>query len=328
MRIINESVSNIINEPEAPLERNAINKISDLRDGLLKKVDSSFATLTAITPEDINKLKTEVSKGISDIKTVAGEKVASTLTDQNLQEVNSTLGTLTETISDQTEVLKNTDADLLYKDSNKDGISDYDSVHVYNMNPRAPAVVSNYEGRSINAAEKVLLGFDPTKVEIVKVEKEEPVTAVTPVVETYKVKEVALTEEKEVVLRGQALPNSFITIYIYSTPIIVTIKTDSNGEWVYKLDKELENGDHTVYTASVNNSGNIVAKSTPFLFTKTAEAASLKDTSLTQTDTSKPSLLANSSIYQKTIILVTIILLVILLLVIIGMPSKKSKDVV
>ena len=330
VKIINESVSNVITNRETSLQKNNLVKINNLREELLKKVDSSFSTPTVITPIDIGNLKNEISKGITDIQKVSGEKVVITIENTNLKNVNETMNLLSEAVNNQSQILKEQGADLLYKDSNKDGISDYEAVHVYNMSPVAPAVVSSYQGRSISAGEKVLLGFDPTKTEIVKVEKEDPIQSVTPVVETYKVKEVALTETKAVVLKGQALPNSFITIYIYSTPIIVTVKTDSNGEWQYTLDKELENGDHTVYTASVNNSGNIVAKSTPFLFTKTAEAASLKDTAIVEspTDASKPSLLQGNDIYTKMVVGIIIVLLLILLLVIIGMPSKKSKDVV
>ena len=64
-------------------------------------------------------------------------------------------------------------------------------------------------------------------------------------------------------------------IYIYSTPVIVTVKTDKDGEWHYVMDKELESGEHTVYTATVNNTGKILAQSSGFQFVKTAEAATL-----------------------------------------------------
>src|SRR3989344_2780218 len=127
----------------------------------------------------------------------------------------------------------------------------------------------------------------------------------------------------EIVFKGQALPNSFITLYIYSTPIVVTVKTDSKGEWQYVLDKELENGDHTIYTATVNNSGNIIAKSSPYLFTKTAEAATLKDFPFTESsmDTNKPGLLEDNNIY---LIIIFILAIVIMTLILIGITNKKS----
>jgi len=139
---------------------------------------------------------------------------------------------------------------------------------------------------------------------------------------TYKVKEITLTEKKDVVFKGEALPNSFITLYIYSTPIMVTVKTDSRGEWQYVLDKELENGNHTVYTATVNNTGNIIAKSSGFLFTKTAEAVTLRDIPTVEASTvvNKPGLLKGNILYFS---IGFIFVVVILILVLIGINRKK-----
>lgn len=96
----------------------------------------------------------------------------------------------------------------------------------------------------------------------------------------YQVRNVeAVSKEKEkkaIKLSGKGLPNSFVTLYIYSdSPIIVTVKTDANGDWVYELDKELEDGNHEVYVAVTDNTGKITAKSEPLPFVKTAEAVSV-----------------------------------------------------
>jgi len=327
VKTINQSVTDIVNNTTSTSGQIAdINKINALQDKLIKKVDSSLSTSTAITSADINNLNIEINKGINDIQ-IAASGNTTTVEGNNTPAVNitNTLSALGETVDAQTEILKSQGGDLLYKDTNKDGISDYDSVYVYNMSPATPSPVSTYEGKSINASDKILLGFDPTQKEIVEVKKEQPEESTITPVSTYKVKEVALTEKKEVVFKGQALPNSFVTIYIYSTPIMVTVKTDSNGEWQYVLNKELENGDHTVYTATVNNSGNIIAKSTPFAFTKTAEAATLKDIPLISatSNASTPGLLDNNNLYGIVIIL---IMAMILILVVIGMTSKKNKE--
>jgi len=325
VRIINKSVVDIIKDDKTSRQKTDTAKINILRDELLKNVDSSLPTPTIVTSTDINNLKTEINKRIEDIKsTTAGNVTISTTNDTNLKDIAYTLDLLSESISNQSETLKKREADLLYKDSNEDGISDYDSIYIYNINPNQPSQVSIYEGKSISASDKILLGLDPTKSEVVKVNKEQPLESKALVVLTYKVKEVTLTEKKEVVITGQALPNSFITLYIYSTPIIVTVKTDSRGEWRYVLDKELENGDHTIYTATVNNSGNIIAKSSGYLFTKTAEAATLKDipTVGASADTNKPGLLEGNNLY---IIITMAIIIIMMILIIIGITSKKIK---
>ncbi len=215
---------------------------------------------------------------------------------------------------------------LVYQDTNKDGISDYDSKYIYNMDPVKPSPVSSYGGKSINAGEKVLLGFDPSQKELAKVVTEDPVQAKeAAIVTSYKVQEIKLTEKKEIALKGQALPNSFVTLYIYSTPIMVTVKTDSNGEWKYVLDKELENGNHTVYTATVNNTGKIVAKSAPYSFVKTAEAVALQDVApsvggVPTTVVEKPGFLQSKNIF---IITVSVLLMIGITLILIGLFSKK-----
>ncbi len=332
-KTINENVNEIIKTIEARGQKIDAGKIYILRDELINKIDSTLLSLAgAITTEDINNLEKEINKGIDNIKTIAvenatSESVAITQINNSTSfgDITQTLNTLSQTVSTQNEALKSQGGDLLYKDTNKDGISDYDSVYVYNMNPTTPSPVSSYEGKDINAGDKIILGFNPALSEIVKVEKEQPVEAPAPVVSTYKVKEMALTEKKEVVIKGQALPNSFVTIYIYSTPIMVTVKTDSKGEWQYVLNKELENGDHTIYTASVNNSGNIIAKSSGYLFTKTAEAVTLKDAPLigAPIEANRPGLLDGINLY---IIIIAFLAIIILILILIGISNKKNKE--
>ncbi len=213
-------------------------------------------------------------------------------------------------VSETSKIIK-----LVYQDTNKDGISDYESKYVYNIDPIKKSPISIYEGKTLNASDKILLGYDPSKEELIKITKEEPINSVAPVVNTYKVNKIELIKDQnKVVLRGQALPNSFLTVYIYSTPIIVTVKTDDRGEWQYLLDKELEDGTHTVYTATVNNTGNIVAQSSPYSFTKTAEAASLKDVPVTgaSVGVQEPSFWGTKNIFIMIIGVISIIGLILI----------------
>lgn len=322
--IINESVAEIIQSDPGPEQKPATEKIDGLREELLQDVRSSLSTPTKVTPKDVSDLRKEINQGIEDIeKTAAPNQPAPVTSRKSLEEVATTLDLLSEAISNQSEPLRREEADLLYKDSNGDGVSDYDSLYVHNLDPELPSPESVYEGRTIKAAEKILLGLDPTKSEIVSVAKESPVTSRALVVLTYKVEEVALTERKEIILKGQALPNSFLTLYIYSTPIIVTVKTDERGEWRYVLDQELPNGDHTVYTATVNNSGNIIAKSSPYVFTKTAEAATLRDAPAMQPlATNEPGLLTGGSLWG---ILAVILSIIVATLILVGMTNQKDK---
>ena len=130
-------------------------------------------------------------------------------------------------------------------------------------------------------------GFDPLKASQGKGTKSDKIMFQSPkdkgaVDASYKVDSVVAlssgnpdvsSQPQKIKLRGKGLPNSFVTIYIYSNdPIIVTMKTNANGDWEYVLDKNLEDGNHEAYVAVTDNTGKITAKSEPLFFVKTAQA--------------------------------------------------------
>jgi len=74
--------------------------------------------------------------------------------------------------------------------------------------------------------------------------------------------------EKGLKISGKAIPNTFVTIYIFSLPTIVVAKADSSGRWEYILDKALADGSHTVFATVTNNLGQIEKKSQAVDFVK------------------------------------------------------------
>jgi hypothetical protein len=87
-------------------------------------------------------------------------------------------------------------------------------------------------------------------------------------------------EKDKLRFSGKALPNIFVTLYIYSNSIVVTLKTDANGNWSYDLDKTVEDGSHEVYVAVTDNTGKITARSEGLGFVKTASAITIQPTAL------------------------------------------------
>lgn len=81
------------------------------------------------------------------------------------------------------------------------------------------------------------------------------------------------------VFSGKAEPDEVVTLYVYSDlPLVVTVKTDENGNWEYELSKSLIDGEHEVYVALNDNTGKVVNKSKPInFFVKEARAMSVKD---------------------------------------------------
>lgn len=286
VNIIDESISNAMKGIDTS-SGSTTNALSMLREDLKKKIDIKLAGLTTITDSEINSLKFEITNGLKQIQVITNSSQIVSLT---ARQVEIKLDGFSNQIEDQSKALMEQGGDLLFKDSNNDGISDYESKAVYNIDPIKPSPVTVYEGKTLTAGDKVAMGFDPSERELVKIVPEQPAEAFAPVTLVHKVEEIKLNEEKKVELKGKALPNSYVTIFIYSTPIIVTVKVDQDGEWQYVLDKELESGEHVVYTATVNNTGKILAKSNPYSFTKTAEAASLNSIPPVSTLENEPSL--------------------------------------
>ncbi len=163
------------------------------------------------------------------------------------------------------------------RDSDKDGLSDIDEVR-YGTDPQAAD--SDLDG--FIDGDEVRSGFDPVKYspgdqsDQIVFESPKMYGEVKP---NYSVKNVSIKPsengESKLHLEGKGLPNSFVTIYIYSDPIVLTVKTDSDGNWTYELDKNLEDGNHEAYVAVTDNTGKITAKSEPIAFVKTAQAVTV-----------------------------------------------------
>ena len=179
-------------------------------------------------------------------------------------------------------VLERDSIDAL-RDTDNDGISDFDEINIYGTDPNN-ANTTEDPGVEVplTDGEKLLAGINPQNDE--PIQYQDPRTSKEDLVtESYTVTTISVeTEDDQVIdtlkvsrinFTGTAAPNAFVTLHIFSTPIIVTIKSDSNGLWQYQLDKELENGDHEVYVTTVDNTGKILARSPSIPFVKTAQAA-------------------------------------------------------
>lgn len=163
------------------------------------------------------------------------------------------------------------------KDSDEDGISDAEELRI-GTDPFNP----DTDRDGYRDGDEILKGFDPKKFspgdQSDKIVFESPKEKTEVRDKRYRVESVEkVQKESSEALRmtGTALPNSFVTLYIFSNPIVVTVKTDERGGWVYELEKSLEEGEHEVYVAVTDNTGAVTSSSEPLRFIKTAQAVTV-----------------------------------------------------
>jgi len=327
-----KGISKLIQEIENSLPREVgrierLNKlIESERIYVLKQINDTFSESNVVEDNKIDDLNIKIEEALKRIKKIleenSGEKV----------EIDNVSGQIKNSLEDYNDDVLDSEVErerlrinMLYEDSDDDKVSDYDEVHIYGTDPNNSKTVPG----DLLDGDKILLGLNPTDATFGEVKYEDPnisgeyvsdiftVTAIqyvdnfegyatgTPSGYDVGSSTPTIPEEKVLVFTGTAIPNSFVTLYIYSTPIVVTVKTDNEGEWVYALDRELENGDHTMYVASVNNSGKIIAKSNPIPFVKTATAAGIRDRSLPRS--SQSFWQENYSFILRLIFIVTIV---------------------
>lgn len=170
-----------------------------------------------------------------------------------------------------------------FLDTDQDGISDTDEIYLYETDPFNP----DSDGDGFLDGIEIMRGFNPQDPQgEVIINYESPrdfsfvndeklkITAVIPLVDfDEEFNPIGVRS----VISGRALPNSFVTLYIFSTPTVVTVRTDAEGGFEYVFSKELEDGAHEVFVALTDNSGSIVARSNGFSFVKTAQAFTYAD---------------------------------------------------
>jgi len=299
--------------------RNAINAseaeiYKDIRQTITKKAIMDM--------EVVDEMETNIEESLTGIgETIEEESNTEIDISKNVRSIKDTLLTYRQEIKKNNKIIAERGIDLIEVDTDGDGLSDYDEKHIFNTNPENAYTV---EGE-LNDAEKIIAGIDPTSKTGKKIKYNDPrqdkTAAISDIYQVNRVELIDAVTGKALTVYGRGIPNSYITLYIYSTPVIVTVRTDHRGEWSYTFDKELENGEHDIYVATVNNSGKLLARSDAIAFTKTAEAATLGTFGIGEDYKSE------TNFVQENFILVVLVILLIAILVtllFIGNDRKKG----
>lgn len=310
---------------------NLLNDNKDELEVLLKRYSSAVQSGDEVLIQSAKLALKEEKENIA-YKALSDNRVRDIADDVNL-EIESRLNDLMYRVETFEELrTRRTNGDSA-TDTDGDGISDIDESTLYETDPE----VTDTDGDGISDGIEIIRGFnpnDPTVEAVVRFEspKEtlgleresvllvEEIIDVIPTVETGPVKAE---------IRGKGLPNSYLRIYIFSEPIMVTVKTDSDGSFVYTFDKELEDGKHEIYVAVTDNAGKIVAQSKPFafLFSKEAQAFTPVDAAEETVLTTDESFAENSAGSYNLVVGVGILSLgAILLLVGISLRPKEDGE--
>ena len=216
-------------------------------------------------------------------------------------------------------------------DADGDGISDFDEVNLYKTNP----ALADSDNDGFTDGAEIISGFDPNDAAV-----EAAITYQSPkesvgVVTTKKLRVAEVVPEVELsannvrtVVRGVGLPNSFVTLFLYSTPTIVTVQTEADGSFEYTFSKELEDGQHEVFVAITDNTGSIVAQSEAFTFIKQAQAFTPVDAESQSGTIAAPDLVTQTSPYRTALGMSVLALGILLLLLGVGLRSNKPDVVI
>ncbi len=182
------------------------------------------------------------NSNISETDTAAAEQAVDSDGDGLPDSLESTLGTDPNNI-----------------DSDGDGVSDGIEANSLKTNPL-----------EANPTAKLPTQSSAVTDQLEKISFDEPIKSGTLVPDKLKVKTVEnyspKTGQNNLVISGVGPPNTTVYIYIYSTPVVVTTKTDESGNFTYTLDKNLADGRHEVYVTVNDQTGKVQEKSSPLAF--------------------------------------------------------------
>lgn len=269
---INPKFQEVFEILEKDLEKNLAeeqNKINEI-DEEIKDISQSLDKTKQIKQEIRQEIKQEVSK-VAEIAVKQRPEIKEFIQEKSQSSQNKIeegLKELEKTVSEIEKTKHETFIDIL-KDSDDDGISDQEELKIktdpFNADSDSDGYLDGIEREA---------GFNPLDSSLAdKIVYEYPEKTKAPISENYKISRIEMIDigkdKKGLKIEGKGLPNTFVTIYIYSQPLVLITKVDSNGNFTYILDKPIEEGAHRIYVAITDNKGTIQERSNVFNFLKT-----------------------------------------------------------
>lgn len=277
-----------------------------------------------INLEDL-KIETAGERGISPLKEKIGLKIVAAREKLVLDEEENLIQTSPVALmmdSDEDELPDDTEkrigTDPFSKDTDGDGYSDSEEIRS-GHNPSGEGKLE----KEISSIDEAIL--QNKIIEHPKTEGEETESFTVENINNIKNDQDGISEGY--LLNGKAEPNSVATIYIYSDlPVVMTVDVDQYGNWLYKLDQSLVEGEHEIYVAVNDNTGKVVKKSKPLnFFVKEASAISVKDFISEASASSEEPGESETSIYNYLLIAIAMAFFGALLFLAVIISRKKNQ---
>ncbi len=179
-----------------------------------------------------------------------------------------------ELVAEHESALNQETSSLTSRDSDSDGLSDYDELTVYTSSSVNPD--SDQDG-VIDSVE-ILTGSDPLVSDVLTVVSLGHISEDITFDEVVSISEIeplvvrsleSSTDTLYALVHGKSIPNSYVHIVSSSMGTVGVIKTNANGDFSYTLEQALPDQRHEVVAVLSDTAGNIVASSRPHVFTKT-----------------------------------------------------------
>jgi hypothetical protein len=151
--------------------------------------------------------------------------------------------------------IKISETDIV-SDTDLDGLSDYVEENIYFTDINKETTI---EGTKTDMT-KILLGLNPSVENSLEVKYEDiRLDSDASILKELSINDISFLEKK-VLLKGKGLPNSITNIYLFNLGLVISLPTDSDGNWEYLLAKEIIDGRYDVYIGILNAEGTLVAK--------------------------------------------------------------------
>jgi hypothetical protein len=295
------------------------------RTDLFEQVTQTINSINPTESQKINDLQISVDILISKIqKSLEQESEMLISFDKSQKDVQTILFGFKELLNQKNEIIDSRQGTLVFEDTDSDDVSNYDEMYIYKTDPNKANTIGE---TGMTDGQKIQAGINPLDATQNKIDYQDPRESTDSFVSSaYQVDKIQLVKEdvNKLDFEGVALPNTFVTLYIYNMPILANVKTNESGQWTYRLEKEFEDGEHQIFVTTVDTSGKIIVRSNSILFTKTADSVIIGITDTLNNSISTPNFWKDNFIL---IILATLIATVVLGMILVG-KHKNIKSAV